>query len=59
MDFYVDDYINLIDGDDYTKAINQAISDASLKGGRIIFKENKLYRSGTIYLKIKLGLLLV
>ncbi|MCR5350639.1 MAG: hypothetical protein K6E20_06590 [Acholeplasmatales bacterium] len=51
MDFYVDDYKQLINDNDYTKAINQAISDASLNNGRVIFKENKLYRSGTIYLK--------
>jgi len=56
MDFYIDDYKDLIVDDDYTLAINHAIELASKVCGRVIFKENKLYRSGTIYLKSNIEL---
>ena len=44
MDFYVDDYKEELDSD-FTDAINKAINLASRNNGRVIFKENRLYRT--------------
>lgn len=49
MDFLVDEYIKKYN--DVTRAINEAIKDASKINGRVVFSAGNLYISGTIYLK--------